>query len=349
MARQPKFVRLHPEDIGVGLMDPFWDDPKTFTRIKTPAGHIRLWGLYPHDDIGHIDIDPMVYMQRRMTTQHWYLDAMKSPGHQFVAELIRIKQASLKARNISPLLGSDIVLKVYLTWINDSVGKPRVWRRIRVSAGMRLSTFQDKVLAPVMGWTRNMHCYVFQDLKDGATFGPRLNHMNLTGIEYIPDHNYAIAHLIEKVGDVFEYFYDFGDKFIHFIEVEHIVPQEQPNGQVVILDGAGMCPGENMNGNIWFGRKHLPAPDHGSKAAKLAKVREILTSPNYEDYSKPASEFNFDVFHAELAERRLADALASKASERSGARSFTTQFPGFDTSSQDQKLPWKRNEQKVRE
>jgi hypothetical protein len=36
--------------------------------------------------------------------------------------------------------------------MDDPKGQPRVWRRFRVSAGIKLSAFQDKVVAPIMGW-----------------------------------------------------------------------------------------------------------------------------------------------------------------------------------------------------
>lgn len=36
--------------------------------------------------------------------------------------------------------------------MDDASGNPRIWRRIRVSAGMKLNVFQDKVLSPIMGW-----------------------------------------------------------------------------------------------------------------------------------------------------------------------------------------------------
>ena len=45
---------------------------------------------------------------------------------------------------------------------------PRVWRRVKVSAGMRLDLLQDRVLIPLMGFCRHYHAYYFTDYKDGA-------------------------------------------------------------------------------------------------------------------------------------------------------------------------------------
>jgi len=39
-----------------------------------------------------------------------------------------------------------------LRGMRDKKGEYRVWRRFKVSAGIGLSAFQDKVVAPIMGW-----------------------------------------------------------------------------------------------------------------------------------------------------------------------------------------------------
>lgn len=76
-----------------------------------------------------------------------------------------------------------------------------------------------------------------------------------------------MAHLLFNEGDTIDYMYDFGDKFLHAIQVsppsyltggllahpsvclyklEKIVPEDQSDGQVRILDGRGMCPGGKL-------------------------------------------------------------------------------------------------------
>lgn len=77
--------------------------------------------------------------------------------------------------------------------LNNNRGEERVWRRFRVSAGIKIQTLQDKVITPIMGWrvprvrlikpfllilvwlrSRNLHCYIFTDLRDGSLFGPEV-------------------------------------------------------------------------------------------------------------------------------------------------------------------------------
>lgn len=48
--------------------------------------------------------------------------------------------------------------------------KPSIWRTFRCSAGLSLEAFQDKVLAPVMGWGRNYHAWFLTDTRDGCVF-----------------------------------------------------------------------------------------------------------------------------------------------------------------------------------
>jgi hypothetical protein len=118
-----------------------------------------------------------------------------------------LQRQQLKALDLRGLDKRDVLITIYIAWvlrdhlqvfdliaylfraIRDKKGKPRIWRKIRLSAGIGLSTFQDKVLAPVMGWyvleyrcqiprfdnslrVRNLHSYTFTDFRDGSLFGP---------------------------------------------------------------------------------------------------------------------------------------------------------------------------------
>ena len=70
------------------------------------------------------------------------------PERQFVKAFAAKKQAALLAgkEEREELQHRDFVLDIEL----DDVW-PRVWRRVKVSGGMRLATFQDRVLNPAMG------------------------------------------------------------------------------------------------------------------------------------------------------------------------------------------------------
>ena len=73
---------------------------------------------------------------------------------------------------------------------------------------------------------------------------------------------YMLAHIFRKEGDIIGYCYDYGDKWQHELEVritelnfctqkvhlysakiEKILPIDNSDGVVKIIDGKGMCPG----------------------------------------------------------------------------------------------------------
>lgn len=108
--------------------------------------------------------------------------------------------------------------------------------------------------------------------------------------------------MFSKEGDAIGYLYDFGDKWHHDIkvctlqsrgthidnmmEVEKILPDEESDGQVEVIEAKGMCPGgtslefaaqvlllnsslsENMDGS-WSYNKFLQEYDEADKKERL--------------------------------------------------------------------------------
>lgn len=69
-------------------------------------------------------------------------------------------------------------------------------------------------------------------------------------VHYVDANKYTLAHMLQRVGEKIGYTYDFGDKFLHNIQVEEIKPAAESDGSVVVLEGRGMCPPEdNGRGN----------------------------------------------------------------------------------------------------
>lgn len=50
----------------------------------------------------------------------------------------------------------------------------KVWRRVKISGGLSLAVLADKIITPLMGWTRNYHAHLWTDFKDGSVFGPKV-------------------------------------------------------------------------------------------------------------------------------------------------------------------------------
>ncbi|KAH9481335.1 hypothetical protein JR316_0005857 [Psilocybe cubensis] len=121
-------------------------------------------------------------------------------------------------------------------------------------------------------------------------------HIAQVGYKYLSDNMYKLAHLFGKAGDQIGYLYDYGDKWYHRIEIVKIIPQEESSGSVEVIEGKGMCPGEMK--------------------------REILATPNYNSFGKPPSLVDPAVFDLDAAKARVAEALSSTTSVRSGAKKF---------------------------
>lgn len=68
-------------------------------------------------------------------------------------------------------------------------------------------------------------------------------------VHYVDANKYTLAHILQCVGDKMGYTYDFGDKFIHNIELEEIKPIVESDGSVIVIEGRGMCPPEDGQGN----------------------------------------------------------------------------------------------------
>uniref|UniRef100_A0A8H7Y0B2 Plasmid pRiA4b Orf3-like domain-containing protein n=1 Tax=Psilocybe cubensis TaxID=181762 RepID=A0A8H7Y0B2_PSICU len=338
-SRRPKYVTFAPGDEGEYLPDVFFEDPRTFSPKPGPMGHIHAWGLYPYTSVDDLDLkgsaeennwpdfDGMQAAMRQMTYQTFYWGDNKSPENQFMDILLERKKKQLESLDLKGLDRCDVLCRIYLPGLIDRNGEHRVWRLFKVSAGISLSVFQDKVIAPVMGWVRNFHSYTLTDFRDGAMFGPEGSgsidqvHIAQVGYKYLSDNMYKLAHLFGKAGDQIGYLYDYGDKWYHRIEIVKIIPQEESSGSVEVIEGKGMCPGENLHGNLQYA-DFLDEFDSASYSRQAEMKREILATPNYNSFGKPPSLVDPAVFDLDAAKARVAEALSSTTSVRSGAKKF---------------------------
>ncbi|KAJ3300297.1 hypothetical protein HDV03_002293, partial [Kappamyces sp. JEL0829] len=167
MAFDPK-IQIHLRDKAADIHPIFFTDPFRF-EPKTKDGVYVEWGI---QDVYN---EFMAFNLRRLTTQVMYgSDSTDSdlvefePAVQFVNALAykkeleifsyrrskctASKKSTVKVKgNIkvvaSPEIPRDFVLDVSIRNVH-----PRVWRRIKVSSGLSLSVFHDKILCPCFGW-----------------------------------------------------------------------------------------------------------------------------------------------------------------------------------------------------
>jgi hypothetical protein len=135
---------------------------------------------------------------------------------------------------------------------------PSVWRRFRCSSHLPLDVVHDKVIAPVMGWCRNYHGYLFSSDDEGYMVEEcsssemmhvrDYGHYNATGsVE-----DTTLGQLFSKVGDKAYYIYDLGDFWKHVMVLEQVLKKGEAHGQCLVLDGAMRCPAEDTHGGVSY-------------------------------------------------------------------------------------------------
>ncbi|OJT04251.1 hypothetical protein TRAPUB_5041 [Trametes pubescens] len=252
---------------------------------------------------------------------------------QFIHALMDKKAATLKDMDLGYYLKSDYTLYISLPHIphpKDSKAD-RYWRRIRVSGGLPLSVFADKVLTPVWGWVRNLHAHVFHDYSDGSLFGPTdcnavdMMHLDKSGYAYMPEEDYCLAHLLQKPGQVIGYHYDFGDNWWVDLKLEAITSPWESTGAVEVLGGTGGTPPDGQLTGTWHWADYLARAEK-SLGAKRDAVAVLFGATNYEGRLPPTlpTQYDFDAFDAEEARRRVRQALDSKASMPSASKKVVT-------------------------
>jgi len=132
---------------------------------------------------------------------------------------------------------------IYQLKITLKDSKPPVWRRILVPG--KLSLFKlHQVLQSAMGWT-DSHLHQF------TIHGDSYSIPSEDDLEPVIDERRHVLWKtvpIEKM--VFTYEYDFGDSWLHQIEVEEIKQPDAKFKHSVCLEGARACPPEDIGG-VW--------------------------------------------------------------------------------------------------
>ncbi|KAG8954481.1 hypothetical protein FRC04_011808 [Tulasnella sp. 424] len=318
---RPRFVTLHPKDTGFGLPRAFWGHPYTFTPRADQDG--RDTDDDDDDDTESFGLDPAT--MRTMTTSGMYFN-MISPEKQFVNALIEKKIKRLEALDTSELERSDYILNIQLTG-EESV---KVWRRVKISGGLSLAVLADKIITPLMGWTRNYHAHLWTDFKDGSVFGPKdcraidMMWINQRGWESIPEPKWKVAHMWRKPGDVIEWLYDLGDRWEHDVLCESVFPASESNGKVEVLDGFGACPREDGK-TVTHWKEDLEKLSTGDYKEKREILLQIYSSMNYKDKGlTPWANPYFDPTSFDKAEAVAAveDALSLPGSHRQGSKTW---------------------------
>ena len=149
-----------------------------------------------------------------------------------------------------PLAGTHLRLKVTLT---DS--DPLVWRRIQICEDATFGELHRAV--QLLGWEEE-HAWAFRTLPEMELIvkGPQQAY-GADGEDLgDPSHGVLIRERLREVGDRCLYLYDFGDSWLHLIEVEAVETLAEHEAPIVrhLLDGEGPFPPENCGGIPGFQR-----------------------------------------------------------------------------------------------
>lgn len=139
-----------------------------------------------------------------------------------------------------------LVIKIELS----DVDNPKIWRRIKVPEHYTFDQFHH-VLQAAMGW-KNSHLYRFMENDIYDTMA----------ISSPYDEDYGINAQTVEVGNLLfqfhdtgfmdgkrkklKYWYDYGDSWVHEIDVEEVIPEDIRRAE--IIEGEGACPPEDCGG-----------------------------------------------------------------------------------------------------
>lgn len=133
--------------------------------------------------------------------------------------------------------------QVYRIKVSLKGSDPFVWRRVLVPGNVSLSRLH-LILQALMGW-ENYHLHMFKI--QGEIYGdPEDDEYSDLGTK--DEHEYRLEQLVKKPGTAFEYEYDFGDSWIHELEVEEIFPLEASSPVPRCIEGQRAGPPEDVGG-----------------------------------------------------------------------------------------------------
>lgn len=221
---------------------------------------------------------------------------------------------------------------------NNTELSPSVWRRFRCSSHLPLDVVHDKVIAPVMGWCRNYHAFLFTNEKGQACMTQESNSNEMMHVRKYSHYNATgsaedttLRQLVSKVGDKAYYIYDFGDFWKHVIEVEQVLKGDEAHGRCIILDGAMRCPAEDGEGGASYQRgildnyNRLLVDPHNKKVAREHANACFHGDRNALNVKSPFRPAEFSLYERQKAIKK---AFHSKASVLKGVKIFCSR-PGI--------------------
>lgn len=153
---------------------------------------------------------------------------------------------------------------IYQLHISLQASEPLIWRRVQVAGDTRLVDLHF-IIQLLMEWDGE-HPHEFRvrgtcfKCADATLSSPWVGHA-------VDERDVRLIQLALVPGLQFAYIYDFGDYWVHLIEVEQVLQREHGAQYPICLDGARSGPPEDSGGV-------------GGYEWKL----EVLSDPDHEEY-----------------------------------------------------------------
>ena len=144
------------------------------------------------------------------------------------------------------IVGKNVVLHnpVYQLHIALEWVRPVVWRRVLVSGNTKLDTLQE-IFQAAMGWS-DCHLHMFIGPDESWMYSDPFRDIDGCADEG----QVSLRKVAPHKGYVFDYLYDFGDNWLHRVEVEEITTQDLKMARCI--DGEGSCPPEDCGGHLGY-------------------------------------------------------------------------------------------------
>lgn len=131
--------------------------------------------------------------------------------------------------------------KLYVLRVSLAGIEPEIWRRFVVPADITLDRLHD-VIQIVMGW-QDYHLHQFTIDGKMYTEDPE------SPEDGKDDGRYRLGNLVKRKGVSFEYVYDFGDNWVHYVKLVETNYLQGPRDEPVrLLGGERACPPEDVGG-----------------------------------------------------------------------------------------------------
>lgn len=132
---------------------------------------------------------------------------------------------------------------IYQLKITLKDSKPPIWRRVLVASDMPLSKLHRIIQAAMGWWDSHLHQFIVGDIYYGVP-DPDYWHE-------VKDERRAKLNQVapaEKSRLIYEY--DFGDDWLHVVQVEKVLPPDPAQKLPICIKGKRACPPEDVGG-VW--------------------------------------------------------------------------------------------------